>query len=78
MPLKPAGSNPVETKADVPAPHVKQYAEMKDARILYQGLTQAALTSMAMGQFAPDLATHLVNVKAAVDELAAFIIERAK
>lgn len=50
----------------------------KDMRILYQGLTQAALQSMPLGQFAPDLATHLMNVKAAVEELAAFILEKSR
>lgn len=55
-----------------------KWGDPKDRRIFYCGLTQAALQSMPLGQFAPDLATHLVNVRAAVDELAAFILERAK
>lgn len=79
MPLKPAGSvAPVAVAAEAVAPIVKSYAETKDTRILYQGLTQAALQSMPLGQFAPDVETHLKNVMATVDALAVFVLERSK
>lgn len=82
MALKPAlPPIPIITNVyagETPLPPVKSHADTKDARILYQGLTQAALQSMPLGQFAPDLATHLVIVKAAVEELAAFIQEKSK
>lgn len=80
MPLKPAmtSSVDVQTFQGVATPTVKSYAENKDARILYQGLTQAALQSMPLGQFAPDLDTHLNNVKLTVDAMAAFVLDRSK
>lgn len=66
-----------ETKGfPVPA---KSYGETKDARILYQGLTQAALQSTGLTIFDnADRAAYIASVKAAVDELAAFVLERAK
>lgn len=85
MPLKPAPQIEQYDKAmarDLPitaasAP-AKSYSETKDTRILYQGLTQAALQSMPLGQFASSKDEHIANVKAAVDDLAAFVLERSK
>lgn len=60
-----------------PKDSVKSYSDVKDAKILYQGLTQAALQSMPLGQFAPDLDTHIANVKRVVEDLAAFVLAKA-
>lgn len=58
---------------------IKSYSETKDSRILYQGLTQAALQSTGLTIFDnADRAAYIASVKAAVDELAAFVLERAK
>jgi hypothetical protein len=56
----------------------KSYTENKDAKILYQGLTQAALQSMGLTQWPfESRKEYLAAVKEAVDELAAFVLERA-
>lgn len=86
MPLKPASSQmPILTSVEEikpvsePQPPTTPYpGTNKDTRILFQGLTQAALQSMPLGQFAPDVETHLKNVMATVDALAVFILDRSK